>query len=369
MIIGLPKEIKDNENRVGMTAGAVRVLARQGHRVLVQSGAGVGSSITDDEYREAGAEIVSEAADAWSAEMVVKVKEPIAVEYGYLREDLLLFTYLHLAADRKLTEYLLAAGTTAVAYETVQTADGKLPLLTPMSEVAGRMATQVGAAYLQRNNGGRGVLLGGVPGVAPGRVAILGGGVVGTNAAKIALGMGAHVTVLDLSHDRLQYLDDVYRGQLETRTSNEANVEEAVFAADLVIGAVLIPGGRAPWLVTRAMLAEMKYGSVIVDVSVDQGGCVETSRPTTHSNPTFVIDDVVHYCVANMPGAVPRTSTFALTNQTLPYSLRLAAKGRDAIAESKPLQGGLNTHRGQLTYAAVAREFGLQYVEPLAALG
>ncbi len=369
MIIGLPKEIKDNENRVGMTAGAVRVLTRQGHRVLVQSGAGVGSSITDEEYAESGGEIVSDAADAWSAEMVVKVKEPIAAEYGYLREDLLLFTYLHLAADKELTEHLLAAGTTAVAYETVQTADGKLPLLTPMSEVAGRMATQVGAAYLQRNNGGRGVLLGGVPGVAPGRVAILGGGVVGTNAAKIALGMGAHVTVLDLSHDRLQYLDDVYRGQIETRTSNEANVEEAVYAADLVIGAVLIPGGRAPWLVTRAMLPAMKYGSVIVDVSVDQGGCVETSRPTTHSNPTFVIDDVVHYCVANMPGAVPRTSTFALTNQTLPYSLRLAAKGRDAIKESKPLQGGLNTHRGQLTYDAVAREFGLPYVDPLAALG
>lgn len=369
MIIGLPKEIKDNENRVGMTAGAVRVLVRQGHRLLVQSGAGTGSSIADDEYREAGAEIVSEAADAWSAQMVVKVKEPIAAEYAYLRPDLLLFTYLHLAADRALTERLLAAGATAVAYETVQTADGKLPLLTPMSEVAGRMATQVGAAYLQRNNGGRGVLLGGVPGVAPGRVAILGGGVVGTNAAKIALGMGAHVTVLDLSHDRLQYLDDIYRGQLETRTSNEVNVEEAVFAADLVIGAVLIPGGRAPWLVTRGMLSEMKFGSVIVDVSVDQGGCVETSRPTTHSNPTFVIDDVVHYCVANMPGAVPRTSTFALTNQTLPYTIRLAAKGLDAIRESKPLQGGLNTHRGHLTYAAVAREFGLQYVDPLSALG
>lgn len=369
MIIGLPKEIKDNENRVGMTAGAVRVLTRQGHRVLVESGAGVGSAITDDEYREAGAEIVADAADIWSAQMVVKVKEPIAPEYGYLREDLLLFTYLHLAADRPLTERLLAAGTTGVAYETVQTADGKLPLLTPMSEVAGRMATQVGASYLQKNNGGRGVLLGGVPGVAPGRVAILGGGVVGTNAAKIALGMGAHVTVLDLSHDRLQYLDDIFRGQLETRTSNEANIEEAVNAADLVIGAVLIPGGRAPWLVTRAMLADMKAGSVIVDVSVDQGGCVETSRPTTHSNPTFVIDEVVHYCVANMPGAVPRTSTFALTNQTLPYTLRLAAKGLDAIRASKPLQGGLNTHRGQMTYEAVAREFGLPYVDPILALG
>jgi alanine dehydrogenase len=300
--------------------------------------------------------------------MVVKVKEPVAAEYTFLRDDLLLFTYLHLAADRALTERLLAAKTTAVAYETVQTADGRLPLLTPMSEVAGRMATQVGAAYLQRNNGGRGILLGGVPGVAPGRVAILGGGVVGTNAAKIALGLGAHVTVLDLSHNRLQYLDDIFRGQLETRTSNEINIEEAVFSADLVIGAVLIPGGRAPWLVTREMLPQMKKGAVIVDVSVDQGGCVETSRPTTHSNPTFEIDGVLHYCVANMPGAVPRTSTFALTNQTLPYTLQLAEKGLDAIRRSVPLQHGLNTYQGRLTYQAVADVFGVQYVDPVEAL-
>ncbi len=368
MIIGLPKEVKDSENRVGLTTGAVRSLTRRGHQILVQSGAGDGSAISDEEYVAAGAEIVPTAADAWGAQMVVKVKEPVASEYGFLRKDLLLFTYLHLAADRTLTERLLDAGTTAVAYETVQTADGRLPLLMPMSEVAGRMATQVGAAYLQRNNGGRGVLLGGVPGVAPGRVAILGGGIVGTNAAKMALGLGAHVTVLDMSHNRLQYLDDVFHGQLETRTSNEANIEEAVFAADLVIGAVLIPGSRAPWLVTRDMLPHMKKNSVIVDVSVDQGGCVETSHPTTHSNPTFEIDEVVHYCVANMPGAVPRTSTFALTNQTLPYALQLADKGLDAIRTSVPLQNGLNTHACQLTYQAVAQAFGMSYVDPLTAL-
>lgn len=368
MIIGLPKEVKDSENRVGLTAGAVRMLTRRGHAVLVQTGAGEGSAIGDEEYIAAGAQIVPSAADAWGAQMVVKVKEPVAAEYDFLRPDLLLFTYLHLAADRPLTERLLAAGTTAVAYETVQTADGRLPLLMPMSEVAGRMATQVGAAYLQRNNGGRGVLLGGVPGVAPGRVAVLGGGVVGTNAAKMAIGLGAHVTVLDLSHNRLQYLDDVFRGQLETRTSNEANIEEAVFAADLVIGAVLIPGGRAPWLVTRDMLPEMKKASVIVDVSVDQGGCVETSHPTTHSNPTFEIDGVVHYCVANMPGAVPRTSTFALTNQTVPYALQLADQGLDAIRKSIPLQNGLNTHAGQLTYDAVAQAFGMKYIDAITSL-
>lgn len=369
MIVGLPKEIKDSEHRVGLTAGAVRNLTRRGHQVLVETGAGEGSAIGDEEYADAGARIVPWAADAWAAQMVVKVKEPVEAEFGFLREDLLLFTYLHLAADRTLTERLLAAKTTAVGYETVQTADGRLPLLTPMSEVAGRMATQVGASYLQRNNGGRGVLLGGVPGVAPGRVAILGGGVVGTNAAKIALGLGAHVTVLDLSHNRLQYLDDIFHSQLETRTSNEINIEEAVFSADLVIGAILIPGGRAPWLVTREMLPHMKKGSVIVDVSVDQGGCVETSRPTTHSHPTFEIDGVVHYCVANMPGAVPRTSTFALTNQTLPYALQLAESGLDAIRRSLPLQHGLNTYQGKLTHKAVAEALGMAYVDPSEALG
>ncbi|MBX3011912.1 MAG: alanine dehydrogenase [Caldilineaceae bacterium] len=368
MIIGLPKEIKDGENRVGLTPGAVKALVARGHRILVEQHAGEDSFLTDDEYRAAGAEIVARAADAWSAQFVVKVKEPIAVEYPYLREGLMLFTYLHLAADRALTDAMLASGVTGIAYETVQTPDGRLPLLMPMSEVAGRMATQVGATYLQKNHGGRGVLMGGVPGVAPAQVAILGAGTVGANAARVAVGMGAQVTVLDINHDRLQYLDDIYAGALQTRASNEYNIEEVVYDADLVIGAILIPGGRAPWLVTRAMLKEMKNGAVIVDVAVDQGGCIETSRPTTHSNPTYVIDGVVHYCVANMPGAVPRTSTFALVNQTMTYTLRLAGEGLSAIQNSQPLCLGLNTHRGQLTYAAVAQAFDMVYTDPHNAL-
>jgi alanine dehydrogenase len=368
MLIGLPKEIKDGENRVGLTPGAVKALARRGHQVLVESNAGMGSFLSDDEYRAAGAEIVPDAADAWAAEMVVKVKEPIPGEYHYLRSDHLLFTYLHLAADRQLTDALLESGITAIAYETVQTGEGKLPLLMPMSEVAGRMATQVGATYLERHHGGRGVLLGGVPGVAPAQVTILGGGTVGTNAAKVALGMGAQVTVLDINHDRLQYLDDIFQGRLQTRTSNEYSVELAVFNADLVIGAVLIPGGRAPLLVTRAMLSQMRQGAVIVDVAVDQGGCIETTRPTTHSDPIYVIDGVVHYGVANMPGAVPRTSTFALVNQTMSYALSIANAGLDAIRQSEPLLHGLNTHAGKLTHKAVAEAFDLSYVEPAAAL-
>ncbi len=369
MIIGVPKEIKDNENRVGLIPGAVKSLTRRGHRVLVEQGAGDGSWMPDEEYVAAGAEIVASAADAWGAEMVVKVKEPIAAEYGHLREDLLLFTYLHLAADRPLTDALLASGMTAIAYETVQTGPGILPLLMPMSEVAGRMATQIGAVYLEKPYGGRGVLMGGVPGVAPANVAVLGGGTVGANAAKIALGMGASVTVLDINHSRLQYLDDVFHGRLQTRTSNEFNIEKIVFDADLVIGAVLIPGGRAPWLITRDMLPKMRNGSVIVDVAVDQGGCVETTRPTTHSEPTYVIDGVIHYCVANMPGAVPRTSTFALNNQTLPYVLRLADSGEAFLRQSVPMQHGLNTYRGQLTYEAVANAFDLPYTPADVALG
>ncbi len=368
MIIGLPKEIKDNESRVGMTPGAVKALTRRGHRVLVETDAGTGSSLPDSEYEAAGAEIVATAADAWSAQMVVKVKEPIAREYPFLRPDLILFTYLHLAADRALTDVLLESGTTAIAYETVQTEDGKLPLLMPMSEVAGRMATQIGATYLQRTHGGRGVLMGGVPGVAPANVAILGGGTVGANAARVAVGLGAQVTVLDVNHDRLKYLDDIYRGSLQTRVSDEYNIEDVVYEADLVIGAILIPGGRAPWLITRDMLSQMPVGSVIVDVAVDQGGCVETTRPTTHSNPTFVVDGVVHYCVANMPGAVPRTSTFALNNQTAVYTLRLANEGLDAVRKSPALLHGLNTHLGKLTYAAVAEAFGLSYTEPFTSL-
>lgn len=368
MRIGLPKEIKDNESRVGMTPGAVKALTKRGHKVLVEKSAGVESSISDEEYQAGGADIVPYAEDAWSADMVVKVKEPIAAEYNYLRQDLILFTYLHLASDKPLTEALLASGTTGIAYETVQTANGQLPLLTPMSEVAGRMATQVGATYLQKSHGGRGVLMGGVPGVAPANVVILGAGIVGTNAARVAVGLGAHVTVLDISHDRLKYLDDIYRGHLQTRISDEYNIEDVICEADLVIGAVLIPGGRAPWLITRNMLPTMRKGSVIVDVAVDQGGCVETTRATTHSNPTFEIDGVVHYCVANMPGAVPRTSTFALNNQTAVYTLHLANEGLDAVRKDTALQLGLNTYQGAITHPAVAEAFVLNYSNPLSAL-
>ena len=368
MLIGLPKEIKDNENRVGLTPGAVKALTRSGHQVLVQSGAGQGSSLFDEEYQSVGAQIVPYAEDAWAADMVVKVKEPIASEYHYLRHDLLLFTYLHLASDRTLTDALLFSGATGIAYETVQLQDGSLPLLMPMSEVAGRMATQAGAIYLQKSHGGRGVLMGGVPGVAPANVIILGGGIVGANAARIAVGMGAQVTVLDVSHARLKYLDDIYRGQLQTRFSDESTIEELISTADLVIGAILIHGGRTPSLITRNMLPTMRKGSVIVDVAVDQGGCVETTRPTTHSNPTYEIDGVVHYCVANMPGAVPRTSTFALNNQTAGYVLRLANEGLDAVRKNTALQYGLNTYRGTVTYAAVAEAFGLKHTDPIQAL-
>lgn len=360
MIVGVPKEIKTLENRVALTPGGVESLVRRGHRVLVQRGAGVGSGLSDAEYEAAGAQMVS-AEEAWAAQIVVKVKEPIAEEYKYLRKDLLLYTYLHLAADEPLTRALLAGGTTAIAYETVQLEDGSLPLLTPMSEVAGRMAPQVGAAALEKPHGGRGVLLGGVPGVAPASVVIIGGGVVGTNAAKIALGMGAQVTILDVSKPRLQYLDDVFGGRVITLASTEANIKKSVQHADLLIGAVLIPGAKAPKLIRRDMLPTMKEGSVIVDVAVDQGGCVETIRPTTHKDPTYVVDGVVHYGVANMPGAVPRTSTFALTNETLPYLLQLAEKGLDALRHNAALRKGLNTHRGKLTYKGVAEAFGLPY--------
>ncbi|RIH75758.1 Alanine dehydrogenase 2 [Meiothermus taiwanensis] len=341
MVIGVPKEIKTLENRVALTPGGVTSLVRRGHKVLVQQGAGVGSGLSDAEYQKAGAEIVS-AQEAWAADLVVKVKEPIAEEYQYLRKGLILFTYLHLAADEPLTKALLAGGTTAIAYETVQLEDGSLPLLTPMSEVAGRMA--------------------------PASVVILGGGIVGTNAAKIALGMGAQVTILDVSKARMQYLDDVFGGRVITLASTEANVAASIRHADLLIGAVLIPGAKAPKLVTREMLSTMKEGAVIVDVAVDQGGCVETIRPTTHAEPTYVVDGVVHYGVANMPGAVPRTSTFALTNQTLPYLLKLAEKGLDALREDAALLQGLNTHQGRLTCRGVAEAFGLPYLEPKAVL-
>ncbi len=363
MIIGIPKEIKTLENRVAMTPGAVATLARRGHEVLVEAGAGLGSGLADAQYAEAGAKLV-DAATAWGAEMVIKVKEPIASEYQYLRKGLLLFTYLHLAADRPLTDALLASGTTGVAYETVQLPNGELPLLIPMSEVAGRMAPQVGAHALEKSQGGRGILLGGVPGVPQASVVVVGAGMVGSNACKLAVGMGAQVTVLDVNHAKLQYLDDIYQGRVVTMASNEANIRKAVTYADLLIGAVLIPGAKAPHLVTRDMLPTMKEGSVIVDVAVDQGGCVETIKATTHKDPTYVIDGVVHYGVANMPGAVPRTSTYALCNQTLPYALKLAAKGLDALRQDPALALGLNTCDGKITFAGVAEAFDL----PLAPL-
>ena len=368
MIIGLPKETKTDEHRVGLTPGSIHTLVDHGHRVLVETQAGEGSVISDQDYRDAGAEIVKQAGDAWAADLVVKVKEPTESEYQYLRKDLLLFTYLHLASNKALTEKLLASGVSAIAYETVQTASGALPLLTPMSEVAGRMAVQIGATYLLKTQGGRGVLMGGVPGVAPANVVILGAGVVGTNAAAVAAGMGAMVTTLDINHDRLKMLDDRFSGRLQTRYCDAVNICQAVYEADLVIGAILIPGGRAPWLITREMLPKMRTGSVIVDVAVDQGGCVETTRSTTHSNPIFEIDGILHYCVANMPGAVPRTSTFALNNQTASYVAMLANDRLAALHNNQTLLSGLNTHRGLVTHPAVAEAFGLAYTPPLEAL-
>jgi alanine dehydrogenase len=363
MIIGIPKEIKTLENRVSMTPGAVGSLVRQGNELLVEAGAGVGSGLTDEEYVAAGAKMVS-AEEAWGAEMVIKVKEPLPAEFKYLRKGLLLFTYLHLAAAKELTDALLESGTIGIAYETVKSADGTLPLLTPMSEVAGRMATQVGAHYLEKTQGGRGILLGGVPGVYPAEVLVIGGGVVGTNAARIAMGMGARVTIMDLSHARLQYLDDVFQGRIVTMMSTEANIRDMIQKTDLVVGAVLLPGAKAPNLITRDMLPLMKEGSVIVDVAVDQGGCVETIKATTHDDPTYIVDGVVHYGVANMPGAVPRTSTFALVNQTMPYAMRLAAKGIDALKDDPGLALGLNTYEGKLTCPAVGEAFGIESVTP-----
>jgi len=363
MIVGVPKEIKDNEYRVAVTPAGAQQLIEHGHHVLVETGAGDGSRFTDEQYARVGAKIVPTAADAWSAQLVVKVKEPIAVEYSLMRSDLVLFTYLHLAAEERLTQAMLASGVTGIAYETVEAPDGSLPLLTPMSEVAGRMAVQVGAHFLERPHFGRGMLLGGVAGVPGANVVIIGGGVVGTNAAHIALGMDANVTILDTNLERLRFLEHVLHGRLTTVASNSYNIAEAVQNADLVIGGVLIKGARAPRLVTREMVSTMRQGSVIADVAVDQGGCVETIHVTTHSDPTYIVDGVVHYGVANMPGAVPRTSTLALSNATLPYVLRLARLGaEEAMAEDPGLAKGLNVYRGQVTYEAVAECFGLPYV-------
>jgi len=363
MIIGLPKEIKDNEYRVGLTPAGVRALTDAKHHVVVEKSAGEGSGFEDELYERAGATILDSPDDVWlQGEMIVKVKEPIAPEYPRMREGQVLFTYLHLAPDKELTKQLLERKVTGVAYETITDKKGTLPLLTPMSEVAGRMAVQVGATYLEKMNGGRGILIGGVPGVPAARVVIIGGGVVGTNSAKIAVGMGAQVTIIDNNLDRLRELDDIFLSKVSTLASSAYMIHDAISQADLIIGAVLIPGAAAPKLVTRAMLKDVPKGAVIVDVAVDQGGCIETTHPTTHSNPTYYVEDVLHYCVANMPGAVPRTSTFALTNATLPYTLKLANKGFvDAINSDPGLKEGVNTYAGKLTYEAVAVAQGLDY--------
>src|SRR6201991_2961911 len=356
MIIGVPKEVKDHESRVGVTPAGVKALVEAGHKVLVEQKAGALSAMPDEEYQAAGAEIVGSADDVWRlAEMVVKVKEPVEKEYKHFREGLVLFTYLHLAPLTDLTDILLKKGVTGIAYETVKDRAGTLPLLTPMSEVAGRLSVQVGAAYLEKEHGGRGVLLGGVPGVPPGNVCVIGGGIVGTNAAKMALGLGVKVTLVDLNLNRLRDLDDIFNGRVFTLASNSYNIERAAMEADLLIGGVLIPGAAAPKLVTKAMVSKMKKGAVIVDVAIDQGGCIETARPTTHSNPSYEVDGVVHYCVTNMPAAVPNTSTLALTNATFPYLLKLAKMGAQAaIQEDNGIAEGVNTFNGILTYAAVA---------------
>ncbi len=360
MKIGCPKEIKPQEFRVGMTPNAVREAALRGHAVIVETGAGNGAGFTDADYTAAGAVIVGTAAEVFAAEMIVKVKEPQPVERARLREGQVLFTYLHLAPDPDQTRDLLKSGVTAIAYETVTDDRGGLPLLAPMSEVAGRLAPQVGAWTLQKANGGRGVLLGGVPGVLPARVLVLGGGVVGTHAAKIAAGMGADVTVLDRSVNRLRYLDDVFGGTFKSAYSDAATTIELARQADLIIGAVLIPGAAAPKLITRAQLSELKPGAALVDVAIDQGGCFETSHATTHQDPIYAVDGIMHYCVANMPGAVARTSTLALGNATMPFMLALADKGwKRACAEDRHLLAGLNTHAGKLTYAAVGAALGL----------
>jgi alanine dehydrogenase len=356
MILGVPRELKDHESRVGVTPAGVHALVAAGHTVLVEQNAGELCAMPDDGFQAAGAEIVGSVNDVWRlAEMVVKVKEPIEQEYRHFREGLVIFTYLHLAPARALTDALLASHVTGIAYETVRDRTGALPLLIPMSEVAGRMSVQVGAAYLEKEHGGRGVLLGGVPGVPPGNVLVLGGGIVGTNAARVALGMGACVTLVDRNLDRLRELDDIFGGRLHTLASNGYNIERAVRAADLVIGGVLIPGAAAPRLVTRAMVGKMKKGAVIVDVAIDQGGCVETARPTTHSDPSYVVDGVVHYCVTNMPAAVPHTSTLALTNATFPYLLKLANLGAiGAVRDDSSIAEGVNTFHGTLTCKPVA---------------
>lgn len=365
MTVGVPKEVKDHEARVGLVPSGASALREAGHRVVVETQAGAGSSITDKEYADAGAEILPSAAEVWrQADLVVKVKEPQPSEYAYFRPGLILFTYLHLAPLPELTRKLLDSKLSSVAYETIRERDGSLPLLTPMSEVAGRMAVQVGAQYLEKPNGGRGILLGGVPGVAPANVVIIGGGVVGHQSAKMAVGLGAHVTIIDRNMDRLRQLDDIYSSQVVTLASNLFTIRQTLRQADLVIGAVLIPGASAPKLVRHDMVAEMRKGAVMVDVAIDQGGCFETSHATTHTDPVYVVDGVLHYCVSNMPAAVPHTSTFALTNATFPYLAELCAKGLERACEENPaIREGVNTYQGYITYPGVAESQGLAWKE------
>ena len=363
MIVGVPKEIKVHESRVAITPEGVSEFVAAGHSVIIEDGAGVGSSLTNEDFIAAGAKIVTDADAVWSsAELILKVKEPIAIEYPKMRREQTIFTYLHLAASKPCTDAIIASETTAIAYETVEV-NGSLPLLAPMSEVAGRLATQVGATALQRPNGGRGVLLGGVPGVSPGRVVVIGGGVSGLNAAVIAIGMGADVTVIDRSINRLAYIDTIYGGRIKTLVASAHAIEREVRMADLVIGAVLVHGAKAPQLVSNALVKSMKSGSVLVDIAIDQGGCFEDSRPTTHAEPTYMVHNSVFYCVANMPGAVPVTSTYALTNATLPYALSIAHFGwKEACAKDKSLAKGLNVHNGKIYYAAVAEAHGYEHV-------
>ncbi|WP_017622430.1 alanine dehydrogenase [Nocardiopsis chromatogenes] len=363
MRVGVPREVKNHEYRVAITPAGVHELVARGHSVAVERGAGLGSSITDQEYEAAGARILDTADDVWAeGDLVLKVKEPVAEEYHRMREGQTLFTYLHLAASRPCTDALLEQGVTSIAYETVQLPDGSLPLLAPMSEVAGRLAPQVGAATLQRPNGGRGVLMGGVPGVRPARVTVIGAGVSGMNATQIAVGMGADVTLLDLNVNKLRSADDLYRGRVRTLASNKLELERAVLEADMVVGAVLIPGAKAPKLVTNEMVSRMKPGAVLVDIAIDQGGCFEDSRPTTHADPTFQVHDAVFYCVANMPGAVPNTSTHALTKDTLRYAVALADKGwKEALRDDPALAKGLSTVGGELTNEAVGEAHGLKF--------
>ena len=368
MIIGVPKEIKNKENRVGMVIAGVRALTQAGHKVLIQHNAGIGVGIPDDEYRKAGATILEGAKEIFDkADMIVKVKEPLPEEYPFLREGQILYTYLHLAADERLTKALMERKIVGIAYETIQLPDGSLPLLAPMSAVAGRMATQIGATYLQHDHGGKGMLLGGVTGVERANVAIMGGGVVGVNAAKMAVGLGAKVALLDVNVHRLDYLADIFGNEITTLYSNSETIERAVTKADLVIGAVLVPGAKAPKLVTRDMIAKMQPGGVVVDVAVDQGGSVETCRPTSHEHPTYTVDGVIHYAVPNMPGAVPRTSTYALTNVTLKYAVMIANLGwRDAVMRDEALRKGVNILNGKVAYKQVADDLGLPY-EPVRA--